>query len=728
MITVFNSQNYAQQWFFDKAFAILKAKGLLNEQELKYERFLSLEGYFAHMADLIATDVSYVLIPTDEEPFVIDANARTISIPAAFNKCAGVVGDDMCEIITFTIDRYFDYVDLANVKICIQWEAHGKEGISHINLIDLETIPGKIRFGWPLTKELTAAPGPVKFAVRFFEKKEDKFIYLLNTLSTTLTIKDGLNIVNPEVTENAIHSLFGKFVQNTINPTYPTPAPVLFDDNVGKDLPSRNKIDENDQMEFIAQAVTSDKGHIKYQWYFKEGATPDQTEARYVPATGWSAEEKYYTYDVIDKTYVRAYPMSEEEYNKGTFFTYEELYGVPVAKGDSRFKVEEIYEKIATPEKRNGAEQYFEEIETGVFKLVTSKELPRDKQLYERFTKLTIVPSKLVSDESDPKAITGLYWVGASNYVGNDQYEIDNVNYPEAGRIYAMNHTPEINSIYSYVGAPENVIITKDLVQDIFMEEIAEGSYKAELQLELQEDKGEPKRTFNWYRNDEDNSVKRNEDGAFENDLLSDISGIEKNKVNITQAGWHYAHINSELNRATSETISSVCRVLEPAKAPTLLKMEYAMWKDVGEMDPVLYFANPDNWHEVDPENVMESGVAKLGDVVRLRISTDMDNEGLNGTGLKTDSLVYSWYVIEPDMDINAEDPGRILDSADIDKNGFLHPDDKYLKNMHSREIDVQCTDDDIKTFFYCKVENTIAGVKKTLDHNSYGETLFQVW
>ena len=35
MITVFNAQNYAQQWFFDKAFAILKAKGKLNDQELK---------------------------------------------------------------------------------------------------------------------------------------------------------------------------------------------------------------------------------------------------------------------------------------------------------------------------------------------------------------------------------------------------------------------------------------------------------------------------------------------------------------------------------------------------------------------------------------------------------------------------------------------------------------------------------------------------------------------
>lgn len=730
MITVFNAQNYAQQWFFDKAFAILKAKGLLNAQELKYERFLSLEGYFAHMADLIATDASYVLIPTDEEPFVIDANARTISIPAAFNKCAGVVGDDMCEIITFTIDRYFDYVDLATANICIQWEAHGKEGISHVSLIDLDTVPGKIRFGWPLTKELTSAPGPVKFAVRFFMKKEDKFVYLLNTLTTTITIREGLNITNPEVTEDSINSLFGKFVQNTINPTYPTPAPVYFDDNVGMNLPDRNKIDENDMMVFEAQAVVSDNGHINYQWYFKENATPASTESRYIPALGWDEEAKYYKYDSVSKEYVRAYPMNEEEYNRGTYFIYEELYGVPVVDGDPRFEVEEVYIPISTPEKRNGAEQYFEQIETGVFKLITDKELPRDKQLYERITKLTIVPSTEVGEEGDPKAITGLYWVGASNYVGNDQYEIDKENYPEAGRIYAINHTPEIISKYCYVATPDNVIITKDLPQDLFMDIAADGSLKATLDLGLEVDNGDPKRTFSWFRNPDNDSINKDEDDAFIDESVA--SGVDMSKIDVVEAdkaGWYYVHVDSELNRAATENTSSVCRVIEHTKAPILIKMEYAPWIDATILDPDAYFAEDSNWTTIyDSENPdqaveMDYGVAERGDIIRLRITTNLDDEKLEGTGLKSDKLEYKWHVIEPD---NAK--ARELDFSDIDAtgNGLIPYEERY-KKLNTNEIDIRCLENNKKYSFFCQVDNTLAGEKKSLEQTDY-KVVFQVW
>ena len=281
MITVFNAQNYAQQWFFDKAFALLKGKNLLNAEEVKYGRFLSLDGYFAHMQDLVLTDPVYTMIPSDEEPFVIDANARTISIPAAFNKCAGVVGDNMCEIVTFTIDRYFDYVDLATAEICVQWSTVDGEGISHIGLRDLETVPGKIRFGWPLTGELTKKAGNVTFAVRFFIKDQDKFVYLLNTLSTSITIRPTLILTNPNVDPHDATSEFGKFIQNSENPTYPTPAPVYFNNKPGLNLLPQAKIDANDQLKMRAQAVVSDNGHIVYNWYFKENAKPDADTVAY---------------------------------------------------------------------------------------------------------------------------------------------------------------------------------------------------------------------------------------------------------------------------------------------------------------------------------------------------------------------------------------------------------------------------------------------------------------
>ena len=203
MITVFDSSNYAQQIFLKEAYATLAAQGrILNQDEINAGKFLNLDGYFAHMADLVSIRPDYVLIPSDEEPFEINANTREIKVPSTtFGKCAGVVGDDMCEIITFVIDRYFDYTDLAQANICIQWKlpgADGEEGVSHIGLRDLITSSGKIRFGWPLTKELTKTAGNITFSVRFYkekvineddENKETKIVYLFNTKTATIPIK-----------------------------------------------------------------------------------------------------------------------------------------------------------------------------------------------------------------------------------------------------------------------------------------------------------------------------------------------------------------------------------------------------------------------------------------------------------------------------------------------------------------------------------------------------------
>ena len=274
MITVFDAKNYAQQWLFEKAFASLKDKGMLNETEIAQGRFLSLDGYFAHMSDLIGINSNYVMIPADEKPFEINANNRTITVPADFSKCAGVAGDAMCEIITFTIDRYFDYVDLANTHICIQWVTPDKrEGISHISLIDTETISGKIRFGWPLTEDIASVAGNVSFAVRFYTKDEtnSEFVYLFNTLTANLPIKQGLQLVNPVEEKDSV-SLFSKFVKNSNNPSYPIPSPIFFG-APGKNLEQQASIGADNTLTLEGQAIVEDNGYIQYQWYFLESDT-----------------------------------------------------------------------------------------------------------------------------------------------------------------------------------------------------------------------------------------------------------------------------------------------------------------------------------------------------------------------------------------------------------------------------------------------------------------------
>lgn len=733
MITVFNAQNYAQQWFFDKAFALLEGKNLLNADEIKYGRFLSLDGYFAHMRELVLADPVFTMIPSDEEPFVIDANARTISIPAAFNKCAGVVGDDMCEIVTFTVDRYFDYVDLATAQICVQWSTSEGEGISHIGLRDLETVSGKIRFGWPLTSEMTKKAGPITFAVRFFMKDPDtdKFVYLLNTLSTTITIRPTLILQNPGMDATDVTSLFGQFVQSSTNPTYPDPAPVYFNNNPGLNLLPQDKIDANDQLIMKAQAVVSDNGHINYNWYFKANAKPDADTVAYNKESVYDDNAKYYVYNAATNSYEEAWP-NELNFAQGTYYTKYTLVGEKITDANTDYAIREVYEPIDTPLKRVGSEQYFIKVsaedEPAAYDLVTTLELPQNVQLYERYTELEIVPG----GSSD---IAGLYWVGASNYVGNETVEVKDADGNVVNTIDGRNHTPEVNSVRCYVPTPDNVNITTDLVEDLFMDVQDDKTLKATLKVAATEDSGLPERTYSWYLNPTEKKVNRAADGTFEDTAVaSDIDKTELDVTDANKAGWYYVHIDSVLNRKNQEAVSKVCRVIEHTKAPVLLKMEYKKWsqemraltdKDAVEaaFDAVTDWSVPYDIEKPDEAFEPTSGVADRGDIIRLRITTDLDDAALEGTGLKADSLKYRWYVITPDK----EEP-KELDISDIDVtgNGFIPYESKYT-HLNERQIDIRCLENDWKCRFFCVVENTLAGEMNALEQTDY-PVVFQVW
>lgn len=659
MITVFNAKNIAQQWFFQKAFATLKDKGVLTQAEQDIGRFLSLDGYFGHMKDLILINPVYAMLPSDEEPFIIDANARTIAIPASFNKCAAVVGDNMCEIATFVVDRYFDYVDLATTNICIQWSTKGgKEGISHITLIDTETIPGKIRFGWPLTNLITGEAGPVSFAIRFFIKDENQEIkYVLNTLKTVITIREGLELNNENISIESNNDLFTSFIKNSDRSSYPTPKPVTWG-APGLNLPTTKKIAEvgtsteaANSFVIKAQGIVEDNGQLVYNWYFK-------------------SDEEDSIVEVLSK-------LPEE---------------------DDRYIIEEVFEEIATPEKRNGSEQYFIQDDTAPkgFSLVVG-DLPTDKQLYERYTKLTVNP------ESTEQNITGEYWVGASNYVGESYVSIGD----NGEKIPAQNHSPETNSDICKVLGPINITLSDNLEANKFIE-----NNKAILSIDIEKDPADPLITYSWYYDDEEIDSLYDEDGDF-------IPKGEKiNTENLStyiaeNVGWYYTTVTSKLNRKEKMAISNICRVINEPQVPAIT-MKYIKW------DPkVIEAPSPDSidWKEVNSENPMESDVALKGDVLRLQIDSDLANDT---SKLLTDKLTYKWFVSIPDEGI------REVIEADADKygNGLILADCPVDQNY----LDVICQENEKKYSYYCVVTNHLANKIAVFDVNSYNDIFFQIW
>lgn len=519
MITVYNAQNYAQQWFFEKAFASLAAIGKLTDKEIELGRFTSLDGYFAHMGDLISINPSFALIPSDEQPCVINANERTITLPKTFATCGGVVGDTMCEIVTFVIDRYFDYVDLATTNICIQWSTPDKkEGISHISLIDLDTEPGKIRFGWPLTSELTAAAGNIEFSVRCFAEKKDtkEMVYIFNTVPAKLPIKASLNVKGGTIESN-VAGLFETFVENSLNPSFSTPAPVTF---TSGDLVKQEKIDENDQLVLASYADVADNGHIQYVWYFKEGATPK-------------------TADNIQAITI-----------EGT--------------KDARYEQKEVYEEIIPmPTSRKGNTQYFVKAKNEADKYIlwVEKELP-EQTYYKRLTILRFKTATEIGNIDQSKTIAGIYWVGATNYTGSDV--INNTITLDNGEtvtvaIPGYNKTSETSSTRCYIPFPANITI-EPLPVDKF---IKDG--KAKLTMDISEDGGNPTRTYTWRVNTLNAEV-------TETDKLEALT----KDIEVTTPGWYRGYVESELNRTTKDEASSVCRVLaEPIKPE--LTLEYCI-------------------------------------------------------------------------------------------------------------------------------------------------------
>jgi hypothetical protein len=141
------------------------------------------------------------MINSDTEPkFEIDADTRTIKVPNELQN-VGVYKDHMAETIYFTIDRYFDDVDLMD-KICIvQYiNANSEQYVHAVTDIYLNDTQDKIIFGWTITDNVTSAVGKVEFSIRFYTLEDESFTYSFNTIPAFVYVLNGLNITDSSET------------------------------------------------------------------------------------------------------------------------------------------------------------------------------------------------------------------------------------------------------------------------------------------------------------------------------------------------------------------------------------------------------------------------------------------------------------------------------------------------------------------------------------------------
>ena len=302
MVTYISSANADKyNLLFDKASKMLIEKPPADRPDSFSEDFAitTLNEYFAYLEDLVKIsdqeDISrfFVRLPLDEDFFEIDANSRTIKVPnSSFGRYGvGVQGDELAEVVYFTIDRFFDSTDLASndINIVIQWEVRNEKrelvaGISQHFGKDIETIPGKIIFGWPISHELTEAAGTIRFAVRFYQtgsgdsEEVRQLVYSFSTLPAEVTINASLNydLINHSVKEIDHGKTITSRIKN--NGIYDAGAPIPSEPIITIPLyvvsPEGNElvkivdlpVGENSVVKLAVSARNADIGAISYDW------------------------------------------------------------------------------------------------------------------------------------------------------------------------------------------------------------------------------------------------------------------------------------------------------------------------------------------------------------------------------------------------------------------------------------------------------------------------------
>lgn len=155
----------------------------------------NIEGFFGNIERIAKLGNEFLRLPLDEPMFEINANTRTISVPADFRTNGiSVQGDHLAETVFFSIDRYFDYVDLSSTDISINWKMGNVTGRTKNFIMSKEILPGRVVFGWPINNIITEKSGQLTFAVEFRKERDGKVVYNFNTLAANVTIKDGLVI------------------------------------------------------------------------------------------------------------------------------------------------------------------------------------------------------------------------------------------------------------------------------------------------------------------------------------------------------------------------------------------------------------------------------------------------------------------------------------------------------------------------------------------------------
>lgn len=177
-----------------------------NNTNWPIQENLEKHDYFWHINS--ANTPQQVELPAGEKLYSINLNTRIIEGPEDLS----VLENHEADLLYFTVDRFYDNVDLSTTTCIIQYETTNKNdgsifrGIYCIPFYDIVTLAEeeKMILPWQVRNSVTQSASLIKYNFRFYIIEDGIIKYNLNTLTATSKILNTLS-------NSAFQRVFDKF-------------------------------------------------------------------------------------------------------------------------------------------------------------------------------------------------------------------------------------------------------------------------------------------------------------------------------------------------------------------------------------------------------------------------------------------------------------------------------------------------------------------------------------
>lgn len=505
----------------------------------------SLETYFSNLDEIKRLQTSQLkdgkfllVMPADEPYFEIDANARTINVPADFKKYGvGVYGDHYAELLTFKIDRYFDNQDFMNTKIAINWNftptgsrvpAFESTQAQEAFAKDDELEPGYVVFGFFVTKEMTPSKGTLSFSVTCYNEANNEITYSFNTQVAQVNINDGFTLLNPSEVKNAGDDFLNRISSSAYTPEGVSPIedPVwelgALDEN-NKPLGLENElnfnIDENgvedEVLEITTQAYAPGINTMKYTWFVTPVEGNAEPEVAREPDTVTKPSDFFKTRDISVQENSVYYKKNEDNTINPTPLTAEEA-AAAFANNEELYELGSTYEAV-------GAGRYYVQAQA-------SKTTVRSNGTY-----IKTVSNRIESNSClVPAAVKPAVTIEVESALTPENTDFTIINDETEYKFIDANHAPVINAVV--ISTDENIPLGAIALEALRDEDIAELSAEDII---------------------ENTKSEENLEGKYEFGLMPATGMIQVNAAGVTAEGEYRIRAINRRNHTYSVSVPS---------------------------------------------------------------------------------------------------------------------------------------------------------------------------